>query len=399
MNTEAGVRAIRNPGSLRVPPVVRGVLLGLLAAGVGVFLEGLRRDPQRAWAAFLLNHFYFMGLAVTGGFLVSLHWLTGATWSAPIRRVAESFTRYLPFALLTLAALYLGRRELFVWAHPERMAQPPLAGKAGYLSPGFFFLRNGAAIALWILLLWKLVGNSLAQDRSGDPELSLRNRRLAPAFVVVFALTFTMASFDQVMSLDPRWFSTIFGVYCFAGAFYGVLALTGVLVVCLRREGTLLGVVNDDHLHDLGRYMFAFAIFWAYIAFCQFLLIWYANLPEETGYFLRRFHGGWLPVSIFLLVGKFGVPFVWLLPRDAKRSESMIVGVGLFMLAAQWIDVLWMVQPEFFPEGPRISWPELGITIGFSAAFGLAITRFLSRHNAVAIGDPRLAEAVFHHRS
>jgi hypothetical protein len=155
--------------------------------------------------------------------------------------------------------------------------------------------------------------------------------------------------------------------------------------------------VNDNHLHDLGKFMFAFTIFYAYIGFCQFMLIWYANLPEETGYFMNRFHDGWFYVTCFLLVGKFLTPFFLLMPRDAKRSESMLMGVGVFMLVAHWIDVLWMSQPELYRTGPVIGWIEIGTTLGFIGVFGFVVSRFLHRHNVVAIGDPRLAEAVFHH--
>jgi hypothetical protein len=200
-----------------------------------------------------------------------------------------------------------------------------------------------------------------------------------------------------MMSLDPYWYSTIFGVYCFAGAFYAMHALAALMAVWLKRRGTLEGIINDNHYHDLGKYMFAFTIFWAYIGFSQFMLIWYANMPEETGYFIRRFHEGWYAVSVFLLVGKFATPFFLMLPRDSKRNEGMLIKVGIFMLIAQWIDVMWLVQPEFFADGPRFGLTEAGVTLGFIGLFGLAVTHFLGKHNAVPIGDPRLAQSVFHH--
>jgi hypothetical protein len=165
----------------------------------------------------------------------------------------------------------------------------------------------------------------------------------------------------------------------------------------VKSKGKLDGIVNDNHLHDLGKFMFAFTVFWAYIGFSQFMLIWYANLPEETGYFIHRFHGQWMYVSAFLLVGKFLLPFFVLLPRDAKRNPQILCFVGVFMLFAQWIDVLWMVQPEFFKDGPQLGWIEAGITLGFLGVFGLTVSRFLAKYNVVAIGDPRLPEAVFHH--
>src|SRR5262249_46006929 len=157
-----------------------------------------------------------------------------------------------------------------------------------------------------------------------------------------FAISYTMASFDLLMSLDPHWFSTLFGVYCFAGLFYANLAATTLLTVYMHSKGKLNGILNENHLHNLGNLMFSFTIFWAYIGFSQFMLIWYANLPEETGYFLNRFHGNWWNVSTFLFYGKFLVPFFVLLPREAKRNPLVLGWVAVFMLVAQWIDVLWM---------------------------------------------------------
>lgn len=258
-------------------------------------------------------------------------------------------------------------------------------------------IRSFTALAIWLFFSYKLVKNSLAQDSTGDYKYTLKNRVLAPAFLVLFALTFTMVSFDQLMSLEPHWFSTIFGVYCFAGLFYSNLAATCLLTLYLGSKGKLEGIVNENHLHDLGKFMFAFTVFWAYIGFAQFMLIWYANLPEETSYYLQRFHGGWAGVSILLLVGKFMIPFFVLLPRDAKRNTKILAFVGVFMLLAQWVDVLWMVQPVFSVEGPQFGLPEVGVALGFLGVFGLAVSRFLAKNNVVAIGDPRLAESVYHH--
>ena len=301
---------IQNPGTFQVPSAVKAAFLVLAAIGVATFAFGLSSDPTRAWASFIQNHFYFMCLGVGGVFFASIQWLTGAMWSAPVRRVSESFTAYLPFALITMAILYFGIDHLYICSHADHVkGDVVLEGKAGYLSPVFFMVRNLLAIALWWLLSRKMIGNSIAQDTDGDYKHTLTNRKLAPAFIALFGITFTMASFDLLMSLDPHWFSTMYGVYCFAGLFYSNLALTCIVSIYLINKGKLKGIVNDNHLHDLGKFMFAFTVFWAYIGFSQFMLIWYANMPEETEYFMRRMAGNWLYVSIFLLVGKFMTPF------------------------------------------------------------------------------------------
>ncbi len=390
--------SLKNPGPLVVSSGLKTTLMLFALVGLGAFVGGLFLDSKRTWFSFIHNHFYFMSLSLGGLFFAALQWLTGAMWSATVRRVSEAFAAYLPISLLSFLVLYFGIHDLYLWSIPSHVhGDLVLEGKSGYLSAGFFVLRNVLAISLWIFFAKKFVGNSLAQDATGDLNLSKKNQFLAPVFMILFALSYTMVSFDELMSLDPHWFSTIFGVYCFAGLFYSNLALTCVVSIWLKRKGCLAGIVNENHFHDLGKFMFAFTVFWAYIGFSQFMLIWYANMPEETGYFLHRFNGGWLYVSLFLLIGKFMGPFFLLLPRDAKRNETHLFRVGIFMLVAQWMDIYWLVQPEFSPSGPLFGWIEFGVTLGFLGVFGSVVLRFLSRHNVVAIGDPRLLEAVYHH--
>ena len=296
-------QAMRNPGPFQAPPALNTLFMFLAAAGLAAFGYGLVSDAPRAWYAFLLNHFYFLSIAVIGLFWAAIQWATGAMWSAPVRRISEAFSSYLPVAVLTFAALYFGMHHIFVWTHADHVVgDPVLEGKASYLNIGFFLVRNLVALAIWIFFAKKMVGNSIAQDQSKDYGLTVKNRFLAPIFLILFALTFTMASFDQMMSLDPHWFSTMFGIYCFAGGFYSVLALQTLIVIYLYKQGALQGVINENHLHDLGKFMFAFTVFWAYIGFSQFMLIWYANMPEETLYFLHRWEGGWKWVSIFLFL-------------------------------------------------------------------------------------------------
>jgi hypothetical protein len=390
---------IHNPGTFEAPGSLKTICVAFVLIGIATFAGALATDPTRAWASFVQNHFYFMSLGLGGIFFAAIQWLTGAMWSAPVRRLSEAFSAYLPVSLLTLAALYFGLRHIYIWADPAHVhGDLVLEQKAGYLSPVFFIVRNLVGLGILTFLASKLVGNSVAQDSDrGNYAWTARNRKIVPGFLILFGLLFTMASFDQMMSLDPHWYSTMFGVYCFAGLFYSTLASVTLLALYLRSKGKLDGILNDNHVHDMGKFMFAFTVFWAYIGFCQFLLIWYANLPEETLYYIHRMRGSWFYVSAFLLFGKFFVPFFLLLPREAKRNARMLTCVGIFMLVAQWVDVFWMVQPEFFKDGLHFGWVELGIPFGFLGVFGLIVIRFLSKNNIVAIGDPRLAESVFHH--
>lgn len=390
--------SFRDPGPLKVTTKARVLFLVCVVIGILSFFCGLKKDPTRAWTAFLVAHFYFFCLAMGGVFFASIQWITSAMWSAPVRRVAESFSAYLPISFVTFLLLYFGMHDLYHWTHAETVAADPiLSGKASYLNETFFFIRNGIAFVVWWILAKVMVGRSVAQDKDRNPAHSSRNKFLSPVFLIFFGVTFTMASFDLLMSLDPHWFSTMYGVYTFAGLFYSTLAALCIAVIWLRRKGYLLDLVNENHLHDIGKFMFAFTIFYAYIGFSQFMLIWYANLPEETGYFIRRMNPGWMPVFLFLLFGKFAFPFLTLLPRSSKRSERVLVPMAIFMMIAHWVDVVFLVQPEFFKEGPRVSYIEIGTMIGFLGMFLFLVTRFLSKHSVVAIGDPLLRESVTHH--
>lgn len=389
---------IRNPGPWKVPGALNVVFLAMAAFGIVVFAISVNSNPIRTWSVFSVNHFFFLSLGLGGIFFAALQWLTGAMWSSPIRRLSESFTAYLPIAVLTLIVLLFGLHHLYQWTDVNHVAADPvLQLRAGYFSFKFFTIRNLVGLLILVFMAWKMIGNSIAQDGDGSYSWTLKNKSLAPGFMILFAILFSLMSVDQLMSMDTHFFSTMFGVYMFAGAFYATLAMTCLLALHFRGNGQLEGIVNDNHIHDIGKFMFGMTVFWAYIGFSQFMLIWYANLTEETGFFITRMHGSWIYWSAFLAFGKFMLPFFLLLPRDAKRDPKLLTFTALFMLAAHWIDIFWVVQPNFFKEGPVFGLPEIGVTIGFIGLFGFAVTRFLGRFNLVAIGDPRLPEAVFHH--
>ncbi len=390
--------SVRNPGPFQASGKLKMICGIFFVIGVTAFLVALKVDHTRAWASFVHNQFFFLCLAVGGLFFAGLQWATNAMWSAPVRRLAESFTAYLPIAFIGVGVLLFGAHELYHWTHAEAVEHDIiLKGKSGYLNMAFFVIREVVIFGLWFFFAKKLIGNSIAQDTSKDLKFTRNNKTWAPVFLIVFALSFTVVSFDQLMSLDPHWFSTIFGVYCFGGLFYSTLAALCLLTLYLKGKGHLDGIVNENHLHDIGKFMFAFTVFWAYIGFSQFLLIWYSNIPEETGYYIKRFTDQWMGVSVFLVAGKFLVPFLLLMPRDAKRKPKLLAFVACFMLFGQWMDILWMVQPEFFPDGPMIGWVEIGMFLGFLGMFVFMVFRFLGKHNTVAMGDPRLSDSVHHH--
>ncbi len=396
----AGIQALKSRvGPIQSPLGVRAMFGILAALGVATFLIEVRSDPTRAYAAFLIGFWYFMGLGVAGTFFTALHYLVGATWSVVVRRVAEAFSSFLPLALLLLLVVLLGIPHLYVWSAPSitEGAHAADLSKGGYLSTPLFTLRTGVILAVWCLFSWYFIRNSIRQDASGDPKLVKSSTKASAAFILIFALTVTLLGFDLLMSLEPTWYSTIFGVYCFAGIWQSGLAAIAIVVVLLRRQGALSGVVSRFHYWDLGKLMFAFSVFWMYIAFSQFMLIWYANLPEEIEYMIHRTFTGWGGVGIALGMLKFVIPFFTLMHQKMKENEIVLLAVGGCILLGQWVDLYWLVLPAFSPQSVVLGWTEIGTTLGFLGLFGLCLLRFFSRHPVAAHSDPLFESSVRFH--
>lgn len=382
------------------PMGLRAMFGILMAIGAAAFLVEVRSDPTRAYAAFLLGYFFTLGLALFGTLFTAIHYLVEATWSVVVRRVAESFTSYLPVAFLLFFVLLLGVPHLYVWSNPGVPAHGVDAEhltKGGWLTPSAFAFRAIVILAIWSLFGWFFVRNSTRQDQTRDPRLTRSSAKAAALFVPIFAVTLTLFGFDLLMSLEPLWFSTMFGVYCFAGLWQAGLATLAITVVLLRRQGALAGLVNKIHYHDIGKYLFAFSVFWMYIAFSQFMLIWYANLPEEIEWFIPRTYTGWGAIGIALMTLKFGIPFLALLHQKAKESEAMLLTIAGGILVGQWIDLYWVILPAFSPERVVLGWPELGVTLGFVGIFGWTVLGFLARHPVAAHGDPFFEKSVRFH--
>lgn len=389
---------IQNPGPYRIAPTTK-TLFGVSAViGIIATVAALYLSPQRAWPNFLINYFFFLMLGLSGAFFTALQHITNAYWSVTVRRMAESLMSYLPVALVLAVPLVLGRHHLYEWTHHGVTDHDTiLKSKEAYLNTGAWVFRLVLFFGLWLFLGFKMRKNSLMQDLNGDDKYTLSNVKLSTAFLPIFAVSFSLMAVDLLMSLEPHWFSTMYGVYCFAGLFYSGLALLAILIIAGRRKGLFTDqMINVNHLHDVGKLMFAFTVFWGYIMFSQLMLIWYANIPEETPYYIRRFHGGWWPYSVMLFVLHFVVPFFGLLPREAKRCESYLKWMAFLMLFSQWLDVYYLVMPVFFAEGPVFGWVEVGTFFGFLGVFGISVGRFLERNPAIPLKDPRLAQCLAH---
>jgi hypothetical protein len=372
----------------------RNIAWGLVAAGTAAIAIGLAADPHRTWPDLLLNGFYTIALALGGMVFISLHYLSGASWSANIRRIPEALMSALPVAAVFMLVLFFGRESLYPWSRGGYTAQPALAL---YLGTPFFFARMALFVGIWMLFAWRMRRASLREDFDPAPIYHRRLVRSSAAFVVVFAISFSLASFDWLMTLVPHWSSTMFAVYAFAGVLVGGIAAITLCVVLLMERGYLAGVVNENHLHDLGKLMFAFSIFWAYIWVSQYLLIWYGNLPEETSYYLSRTGDAWIAVFLLNLVVNWVVPFVVLLPRSTKRNPVVLKWIAILILAGRWLDLYLAVMPQTM-TAPSMRALDLLILAGYAGAFFLLATRALARAPLVPLNNPSFYESLAHHQ-
>ncbi len=365
--------------------------------GVLSFFIGWRVNSERIWHSYLVSYWYFLSLSLGGLFFLAVNYVTSAKWMVSFRRIPESFTSYLPIAVVSTAVLLLGANELYSWLDPKVVETDALVkAKVAYLNRSFFSIRAIVFFALWLFFGWKLVNNSLKNDETGDSNLLRKNLGLSVAFILVFALSYSLWSVDALKSLDPHWFSTMWGVYTFSGLFQSMLAMMALFCIFLMSEGKFRNMVTVEHVHDIAKFMFAFTVFYAYIGFSQFMLIWYANLPEETMWFMHRAHGGWFYISIALVLFKFVVPFLALAPQPAKRNLSHVRNVAVLILATQYMDNYWIVYPQYREE-PVFGFWEVGIFLGFLGLFLLSVHKFLEKNNLVPIKDPRLEESAHHH--
>jgi hypothetical protein len=370
-------------------------IVALLAA-LGAAYAGGEGGSGRFFHAWLVSWLFFLSLALGALFFVMLQHLTRAGWSVVVRRVAEIVASTLaPLALLGMP-LVLGLGELYPWAGGGHAAHgahaAAIEAKRAYLNVPFFLARAALYFAVWIALAWRFASRSRAQDASGDPRLTVGLERLAAPGMVLFALTVSFFSFDWLMSLNPLWSSTIFGVYFFAGCAVGFFALLPPMLAWLQARGLARHAVSMEHYHDMGKLVFAFVVFWAYIAFSQYMLMWYANLPEETVWYRVRQQGGWAYVSLLLLAGHFLAPFVALLSRYPKRRPRLLVAVAAWVLFMHWVDVYWLVKPGRISGMPGMLDALCFVAVG-CLVFAAAAAR-LRTLSLVPVKDPRLDESL-----
>ena len=389
----------------------RPLVMLLIAAGVGaaaVVAHAARSDHgyRRFMLAYLVAFAFILSLSLGGLFFVFIQHLTHAGWSVLIRRFAETLAANMPIVAVLFVpiavSILFGHGEVYPWAGHGGEAGHAANNKAAYLNPTFFVARWAAFLAIWSVMALFFWRHSTRQDADGDHHHTIKMERIAAPAAIILGLTLTLGAFDLLMSLDPHWYSTMFGVYYFIGGVVGALAAIILLVLGLQRAGMLTRAIGQAHYLDLGRLLFAFMFFWAYIAFSQYMLLWYANMPETTGWLRTRgistAHGdanAWSWVAIVLLFGHFLIPFAVLMSRHVKARPGLLALAAGWMLVMHYLDLAWIVMPEL-GQDLYLGMVEWGTMLAVAAVYLIAIFRRLSRHSLVPLGDPRIPESAAH---
>lgn len=367
-------------------------IVGLLASAVGYFM-----NHDQFFFSYLVSFTFFSSLALGSLFFVMLQHVTRSEWSVVLRRIPEAISSNLWIWALFLIPVLLGMHSLFHWTHEDAVAHDPvLEGKVPYLNVPFYIVRQVIYFGLWSFLGYRLYNNSVKMDETGDWGLQTLLRRTSGPGLFFFAITFAFASFDWLMALDPHWYSTIFGVYYFAMSFQGLFAFFILLVFFLWNRGILTDTIQESHIYDLSVQMFGFTVFYAYIAFSQFLLIYYASIPEETVWYLHRFEGGYEYMAWILLFGRFVIPFVVLLNKNAKTNYTVVSSISILILVTHFIELYWIAMPVLH-HGVHLNWLDLTTFLGLGGIFfGLFFRRFKQK-KMVPVNDPKLEKSLRKH--
>jgi hypothetical protein len=375
----------------RMPAISAAVAL----LGIGACAILGAANPKQFFFSWLVSFLFFLSLALGALFFVLIQYASQGGWGIVLRRIGETTFATVPVMAALFLPLVFGLHDLYSWTVPGAAEHDALLRwKEPFLNVRFFLVRAVLYFGIWSFIALLYYRGSRGQDVTGNPAVSARLRRFAGPAIIVLALTQTLASVDWIMSLTPHWYSTMFGVYFFAGSFVGFIALLSVVAVAMRRAGLLDAVISPEHLHDVGKFLFAFTAFWAYIAFSQFLLMWYANLPEETIWYKARLEGSWKTVSIILMAGHFGIPFFYLMGRAVKRRGWTLAVGGYWILAMHFLDLYWQVMPTLHPDGLRPSALDVAAFVAVGGIFVAAASWLMRRQALVPLRDPRLAESL-----
>ena len=368
-------------------------------AGALLCLVGLFVSPFQFYRSYLWAYLYIVGLSVGSLAWLMLQYITGGNWGMVIRRPCEAAARTLPLVALMFLPILIGIPNLYDWSHAAKVAaDPDLQHKHLYLNVPFFLGRAALYLGGWTLIGWLFSKWGKQEDTEGHNAVHGKFAKLAPPGLIFWALSVTFMSIDWVLSVNPKWFSTMFGLLFMASQGLTSMAFLIALMVFLSKRKPMSDVLTARHLHDLGKFLLALVMVWAYFSFSQFLIIWAGNLPEEIPWYMTRLNGGWEYVALLLVFGHFALPFALLLSRDLKRNFKLLAGIAVFILCMRLVDLYWLVAPDFRKASFGLSWMDFAAPMGL---IGLWLAFFLwqlEKRPLMPINNPNLEEALQHGR-
>lgn len=377
------------------------IALVLMLIGVVSIAASFMTGSHQAWSNLLLNNFFFLAIALGATFFVAVQYAAEAGWSVGIRRVPEAMGQFLIFSgIIMVVIFFVGGHHLYHWTHHD-LYDPAsehydsiIAGKAGFLNTPFFVIRMILYFVIWVWFTHVIRKHSMLEDIEGGINHYKKNHRNSITFLVLFAITSSTSAWDFIMSIDTHWFSTLFGWYTFSGMFISALSMMALFIVYLKNRG-LLTHVNEHVMHDVGKFIFAFSIFWTYLWFAQYMLIWYSNIPEEITYFQTRFDAYRIPFLALFFIN-FVFPFLMFMSRDAKRKNGLMAVVGVILIFGHWLDIFIMVTPGVVGNHWHMGWMEIGTMLGFLGAFLYVTKTHLAKASLMPKQDPFLEESLHH---
>lgn len=368
-------------------------VLGVVLAVAGSFMSGIDRFYQ----AYLVAYTFWMGVILGSMALLMVQHLSGGVWGIILRRPFEAAVRTLPIMTVLFVPIIFGMHSLYEWSRPEAANDAAIQAKALYLNTPFFLVRQAIYFGVWNVIGFLLTKWSGEHDRTGDPALLDRMSKLSGAGLLLYGLTVTFSMVDWTMSVNPHWFSTIWGMLYVGGQGLSAFAFGICVLVMLSQSAPLSRVLTSDHFHDLGKLLFAFLMLWAYLSFSQFLIVWSANLPEEIPHYLNRWENSWKFLSIFIVVGHFMVPYALLLSRDLKRNQSKLRFIATWLLCARVAEYFWHVAPELHHDGFSLSLLDVALPLAIGGIFISLFVSQLGGRALLPVNDPALERALHHH--
>jgi len=380
-------------GNYSVSPTFKSIILGVVVVGIIAVSLGFYINPGRAWANILLSNYYYISIIVGATFFLAIQYVTQSGWSSMFVRIPHAIGTYMPVAAILILFLIFGMHSIYHWSIPGVAEhQPEIEHKFPYLNIPFFFIRLVIFFALWILMTWLLRKTSLKEDREADLKYFYRSEQYSRIYIFILAISFSLLTFDLIMSIDVHWFSTIFAVKNFVSGFYHAASVITLIVILLNKRGYFRDLSNP-HLRYFSRYIFILGIIWAYLWFIQYIIIWYANIQEETIYFVIRTEGKWRPLFFLNIILNWALPFIILLPSRTNTNKTVLIFVSIILIIGHWVDLFLQIMPGSVGEF-NIGFIEVGIFAGFTGLFIFYVSRSLGKMPLIPKNHPYLGESL-----